>query len=251
VTDDDRKGGAWDYVEGAMLEDEIERLAALTPEQRREELKKAGVEPGAGRAIAERAIAEVDATEKAAGKPAKGEVVSLDAARARKRGPLWALMAVAASVLLVAGMGYELRPDIEAYFQPAPTATGPSPRTPSPAEMRAASIRAQAYAMCDTHQWDACELDLDKAAEIDRPGDTDPKVVRARVGLWRARALEECAKEYFPRCTEDLDKAKELDPSGEKEPAIASARAAIAAAPEASKFDGVKMPSYPREPPKK
>ena len=60
----------------------------------------------------------------------------------------------------------------------------PPPPTP---EQKAASIRVEALAACNSQDWSSCEEKLDEAAEIDPEGENAKVVVKARASIdaWR------------------------------------------------------------------
>ena len=165
------KRRAWDLVEDAMVDDELERLANLTPEQLEEELKNEGIDPAETLEIVERAIAEADRLEREKKKappvtpapPAK--VVRLDEARATRR-PIWRrtpwLMA-AAMLALTIGVLASQSATIVAYFNPQPSET---PHQPTPHELMAAT-REKAFAACAQKDFGACEAGLDEAKKTE------------------------------------------------------------------------------------
>lgn len=231
------KRRAWDLVEDAMVDDELERLANLTPEQLEEELKNEGIDPAETLEIVERAIAEADRLEREKKKappvtpapPAK--VVRLDEARATRR-PIWRrtpwLMA-AAMLALTIGVLASQSATIVAYFNPQPSET---PHQPTPHELMAAT-REKAFAACAQKDFGACEAGLDEAKKTDPTGETDPRVLRARAVILRHEASVDCERMYWTKCGEKLDLAKGLDPGGEGDDEVKKMRAAIQAAPTA------------------
>jgi hypothetical protein len=61
----------------------------------------------------------------------------------------------------------------------------------SPAQVRAAALRGEAYAACDTKRWTECTGKLDEAATLDPAGESDPRVVAARKAVSEAMPVEE------------------------------------------------------------
>jgi DNA-directed RNA polymerase specialized sigma24 family protein len=94
-------------------------------------------------------------------------------------------MGGAALVLLVLGGAWSVfRPKPPALDNAGPAhsvepATSTHATEPDPAEV-ARAVRGRAFRACMNNQWDACLQDLDRAADMDPPGDADPLVKAAR-----------------------------------------------------------------------
>jgi len=197
-----------------MVDDELERLANLTPEELEAEMQKSDIDEPKARSMVEKAIAAADAlqaADAAKGAPAKKEegpvakIVSFEEAKARRTSRIVAF-AIAAGV--AATVGYTQRHEIVAWIAPPSPTTSPTSPLPVPTE---------------THPTPA-EQQL--AATL------------------REQAFASCARKYFPECQEKLDQAKALDPSGEELVAIRRWREAIRDAKDGGS-DFVKLPSPP------
>ena len=202
-------------LEDMEVEDEIERLSAMTPEQVRAELRGAGVNVEAAHAK----LAQWQQSVPGAGAPTGSAEPAPQGARVlplapkRERAPtsgrLYLLLAatlalaamggVAGAGLRWIGLGNDrvparlqhphrldlLRPFMETAPQPPPS-TDPElhrmrshpPPTGDPASVRA--LRVRAFAACDQSRWQECLRDLDRARDLDPDGERAPRVARYR-----------------------------------------------------------------------
>jgi hypothetical protein len=112
-------------------------------------------------------------------------------ARRMRPGPIVA--AVALGALGVAALVN--REAIVAYVKGEPI--GPDrpwapPTAPStPQQLRAASIRGEAFAACEAQRWTECAGKLDEAAGLDPAGESEARVVSARRAVGEAMRVEE------------------------------------------------------------
>jgi hypothetical protein len=203
MKDPSRQDAAAEVVRELLAEAELDRLAALPPEQLRKELDDAGIPPGWGQNILKEAVARVDAGDfegvgdledddgPAVAPPVaqpigpKSNVVSLDERR-RARGRLLYAFAVAAVVLLFVGAWRtRLGDQIEAWFSPKPPAPIPTqpPIVPPPHEEtpkeKADRLRQEAFVDVKKWYFDEAGDKLQDAKELDPAGDADPAVQQA------------------------------------------------------------------------
>jgi hypothetical protein len=171
-----------DFVREMLLEAEFDRIAALTPEQLREEFKDEGdIPPGWGQALLRKVIAQVDA-----GEAPRSNVVHLDARRhARMR--VYSMASAAAMVLLVIGT-LQRKPigkQIDAWFSPKPTAPVPTlpplvpPTHEETPQEKADRLREEAYVDVRKGYLDEAWDKLQDAKELDPAGDGDPRAQQA------------------------------------------------------------------------
>jgi hypothetical protein len=165
----------------ADVDAEIARAMAMTPEERRAELKEMGVDVAA-------LDAKAAALHEAAKKSAADEVRARAETQARKRASepqrrrpgVYVLLAAALVVAVVVGLTLVLRdapPSPTPRPGPAPSASAP----PMPELVaRAKETRERAYAYCDNQEWTMCVLTLDQARQLDPAGDYTPEVRAAR-----------------------------------------------------------------------
>ena len=177
-----------DLIEDLLLEEELVRLGKLSPEELAEEMRKKGVDPEAGRKVAEEAIDKAMAPKAVA--PA-GKVASLAEARERKRSraPVFAMLAIAAGVALVIGVTHNpIERQVDAWLHPAPTPTqtpqNPVPPThePTPQE-RAAALREEAYVNIAKGYMGEALDELNEAADLDPEGNLADAVLQARATI--------------------------------------------------------------------
>jgi hypothetical protein len=186
---------AWDLVEDAMVDDELERLAKLTPEELDAEMEKHGIDEARARSMVERAIAAADAAEAAEAPPANAEakkeeaptkatpplakVVQLEQARAKRNSRiLWFALAAGTAATVGVTQGQQIVAWISPPGpQPVPTATGPTPQE------NAAALREKAYVDCKKGYYEACEAQLDQADDLDPSGGTDSRTKEMRVAI--------------------------------------------------------------------
>ena len=181
-----------------MVDDELERLAKLTPEELDAEMEKHGIDEARARSMVERAIAAADAEEAAGVPPAKAEakkeeppakatpplakVVQLEQARAKRNSRiLWFALAAGTAVTVGVTQGQQIvawiSPPPRPGPQPVPTATGPTPQE------YAAALREKAYVDCKKGYYEACEVQLNQADDLDPSGGSDPRTQGMRVAI--------------------------------------------------------------------
>lgn len=179
------------FVRELLLEAEMDRVMALSPEQLREEFGGGDVERG--EELARKAIARADAGDfeeptaaPANLEPPKSNVVSLDERR-RDRTRVYSLVSAAAMVLLVIGT-LERKPigkQIDAWFSPKPTAPVPTlpplvpPTHEETPQEKADHLRQEAFVDVQKGYLDEAWDKLLDAKELDPAGDSDPRVQQA------------------------------------------------------------------------
>lgn len=165
---------AWDALEKMALDDEVERVLALSDEELDDELEKKGANPARVRQRGEDLGRRLEA-EREAARRRKASV-------APSRAP-WVAWLVAASlgggVVTAVTMNYGA---IMARLRPVPIGpddAGALPR-PSPEQQLAASLRSRAYSDCTLGKLDACRQKLDEARGLDPAGEAGSDVVELR-----------------------------------------------------------------------
>jgi len=161
--------GALRLIEDSIAEYEVERIGELSPEGLADEMKKEGRDPARAKAVAERALAAVDATAEPSGK-----VVSLEEKRKARWGVRVTLLLVAASFVGYAALG-----GVVGVSHPPPRTEG---------EERATDLRKEAFAACDEGQASVCKDKLDQAKALDPEGEQSSQVVEARARIRRLEA---------------------------------------------------------------
>jgi len=163
---------AWDALEKMAVDDEVERVLALSDEDLDAELAKTGANPERvrqrGDDLGRRLVAGREAS--------KGVAASAS----RRRWVAWlaaaTLGAVVAAVLAMnAGT-------VVAWFRPVPIGpddAGIVPRQPPPQEL-AESLRGRARSECSRGELDGCKRDLDEASALDPAGEARPEVLELR-----------------------------------------------------------------------
>ena len=148
----------WDALDEATMDDEMEAVLAMSPEERRRELREAGVD-------LEKLHAQADALGAA---PARPEPVA--APRPRR----WRLavgvpvaIALAACVALV----------VNSALGPTPVAAHRPADLPG---VRAAALRQEAREACEARRWPTCLDKLNEARALDPSGDQAPDVQSLR-----------------------------------------------------------------------
>ncbi len=152
-------------IEDSEADDEIERVLAMTPEERRRELGAGGFDMASLHARADALYAQVHRAEQDA--PLRVNVVPLPAPRRRTARTVWAISLIAAAI----GVAFVIM-SMDAVVGKAP----------DPSRLRSA-----AYAACDAYRWSECEEKLDQARAVDPGGESDPRVVAARKALREAK----------------------------------------------------------------
>ncbi len=183
-----------DDIESSDVDDEIDRVLAMTPEERRKELVAAGFTE---KELDAKADALRERMQQAAAQRGKDKVVerAREASRrpdaAPRRGRVW--MWVAAAVAAVAGgLIYAT------LHEGTPPAPGPSPPTntsgPAPSVapdlIAAADLRRRARLAYSQGHADDCLVLLDEARAKDPAGDTQPDVVDLRQQAARQLQLQ-------------------------------------------------------------
>jgi hypothetical protein len=192
-------------IEESDLDEELDRVMAMTPEQRRAELEGAGFD-------VEELHAEADAWHErmshGAGAPDPGTPAVAVAAvaqarvrraaerdRRRRPAPVVLWLAAAATAAVAGGALYAAL-----HRTPGPTIVPLPPSPPSipaptatavPDLVAAAELRHQAAAACDAQQWSACLAHLEEARAVDPDGDDAPSVK----ALWD-RATRELERKH-------------------------------------------------------
>src|ERR1700730_3427460 len=145
-------------IEDSEVDDQIDRILAMSAEERRRELEAAGADVGALHAKADALHAQIQQAAPAHLDPSPAKVSTLPA---RSRLAIW-LIAAALGVMLVV------------------MATGGGGGVSRGRPRDATELRDEAYAACDAHRWRECGEKLDQAKQIDPKGESDPRVVEAR-----------------------------------------------------------------------
>jgi hypothetical protein len=148
----------WTALEEEDVDAEIEAALAMTPEERRGELRAAGFD-----------LDEVHARADALG---AGPAHSKPVARVRTLRRVLIIAPVA--LALAAGVAVVVRP----YLAFDDRLTAPAPIDEQAA--RAAALRTKASDACGAHRWDECIEKLDEARALDPRGDNDrePQALR-------------------------------------------------------------------------
>jgi hypothetical protein len=165
------RGGARRLIEDALAEQEVERIGELSPEQLAAEMKKEGRDPARARAVAERALAAVDAS----AEPAAGKVVRLDERR-RWGWSRTTLSLVAASFVGIAGY--------RALQGPGDSTNPP----PTQEQERARGLREEAFTACKDGKASVCKDRLDRAKALDPEGERSREVAEARARIKQLEA---------------------------------------------------------------
>jgi hypothetical protein len=161
----------WDALDEATLDAEMDRVLAMSPEDRDRELVEAGFDLAKVDADADAFFATLDARI-AAANPAPAPAPAPAAARVR---PLWRrpLIAVPAALALAAGVLLLIQ-----ALTPPPPDGRPAPR-PTPAD-RATDLRNRALDECRHGQPKRCLDHLDQARALDPAGDATPGIQKLR-----------------------------------------------------------------------
>ncbi len=186
--------------------DTVEQVTSLSPAAVDAALKAAGIEPAEADRRATAAIEAALASVGESAEPAKSNVVPLrkPEARAPSRrwyvlGPVAAAAAVAVTVSVMNGSAivamFHGREAISPDTYGVPAASTKEPTL----EERALALRTKAFAACKASQWDACESQLDEAAQLDPAGDGAPEVVEARKAIRKAQEEEHRGLKPVPR----------------------------------------------------
>jgi hypothetical protein len=156
-------------IEDPPIDEEIERVLAMTPEERRAELAAAGID-----------IKELHA-----------QADALRAKPLRPRAPRWRTAALlAAAAVAVAGIGGAIHALVGGTIRQPPAAGFH--------DAAAATVREQGLAACGDHRWQECLDDLDRARDLDPAGDAAPQVQQARA-LARQAMAGDAGRDERPR----------------------------------------------------
>jgi hypothetical protein len=211
----------WRVLEDLRAQVDLDQVVATSPEERREALRKAGMDPEEAHRIVDALLDAAEEEHLVVSSRRIGSVEPLHASTVRPPpvGPsrdtlpakrievqrrasaasiAWGLTLSAAAVLLLvlSWKGH----DGVAWWKggsspppPAPTTGAPPPSVvahPPPSVLaqaaQAAALRDQAFAACGKSDWTTCGADLDKAKDLDPPGDLAPRVVLARQNIYDA-----------------------------------------------------------------
>jgi hypothetical protein len=169
----------------ALLEqgddDEMERVLAMSPEEREAELRKAGfdvdAERGAADALRQRRMA-------GPGDRAPGGDSRLQPAAARSRARDRRVVMLLAAAFACAALVLALN-----RRDPGESGPGPGPTSPAvPPTERAAALRRIALEACKASNWDRCERELDQARGLDPAGEAGLEVRKWRAQIEAARS---------------------------------------------------------------
>lgn len=149
----------WAALEESALDDEMEAVLEMSPEERRRELHEAGFD-------LEKVHAQADAL---GAEPVRPEPVAvLRPKRSRRAVVAAAVIALAAGIALV----------VRSALEPTPVAAHHPDQAPAAA--RARDLRAEARDDCAAKSWATCLEKLDEARALDPDGDESPEVQSLR-----------------------------------------------------------------------
>lgn len=174
----------WDALDKATLDAELESELAMTPEERRQDLVKAGYDLDELHAEADAFFASLPAKVVPPAAPAASPIAAPEAPSepvqpAPKLAPVvpirrpWRILAFAAAACV-------------ALFLIVKTAQPPQPvgHPPPPTDHDLAEVgREMAEARCALKNWAACKATLDDAAKIDPDGESEPRVQKLRAEI--------------------------------------------------------------------
>ncbi|HEY8088175.1 MAG TPA: hypothetical protein VIF09_10030 [Polyangiaceae bacterium] len=171
-------------IEDSELDDEMERVLAATPEERKKDLEAAGFDVEELHAKADAVHEQMKRTmveERAKELETKARVRSLRPPARQRPIVLWIAAAAAAAVAGGALYAALNRPPVPAPVPAPPVPSSVPPRAPEAHELvAAADLRRQAFAACDAQRWVECLTRFDEARRIDAAGDAVPEVQAAR-----------------------------------------------------------------------
>jgi hypothetical protein len=162
---------AWDALGKMAVDDEVERVLALSDEDLDAELRKTGANPERvrqrGEELGRRLVGE------RAGSTNR-------APPSRRRWAAW--LAAATLGAVVAGVLAMNAGTVVAWFRPLPIGPDDGGLVPGPSreQERAASLRVRAQSECSRVALEACRRDLDEASALDPAGEARPDVVELR-----------------------------------------------------------------------
>jgi hypothetical protein len=207
MSEPEPKRDAIDFVDELLIEEEAERIAALSPESLHAEMAKSGLDPARAGLLVERVLAHepsvvVAEPREKSSPPGSVRTTPSMASIARRRNTRRASMVwVGVAAVMATAAIAAARPAILAWLAPAPVPSSPSPPSAPAPEERAAALREE--------------------------------------------ALTACAKGYLRKCEQGLDEAKKLDPSGENDVRVQKARGSIREQSNPAPFEGAKPPLSP------
>jgi hypothetical protein len=152
----------WAALEDDALEAEMDAVLAMSPEERRRELREAGFD-------LEKVHAQADALGAPPARPERE-------ARVRPR-----RLRLAVVIPLAAALAAGVALAVKSALPPAPVAEGRPDDSPS--ELRAAALRQEARQACEARSWPTCLDKLNEARALDPTGDQAPEVQS-----WRSAA---------------------------------------------------------------
>jgi hypothetical protein len=166
-----------DALDDEEADDEMDRVLAMSGDERRREIEAAGADVDALHDRADKAHGEIgNAAFAPAGRP-------LRAVRPRREARIVLLLAAAFGALVVTGIE---RRELVALFEHKPAPIKPElqepqkpPKPPTPQE-RAEALRNEAFDSCGEWLWAECDRKLDEAKQLDPGGESDLRVQGAR-----------------------------------------------------------------------
>jgi hypothetical protein len=147
----------WDTLEEEALDDDMEAVLAMTPEERRKDLREAGLD-------LEKVHARIDALVAEPTRPAK--VIALRRSRKRLAIALSTAAALAAGIGLIVQMS---TPELVGHGVPD-----------DPPAVRAEALRRNARDACGAGSWQVCLDRLNRARALDPAGDQAPEIQSLR-----------------------------------------------------------------------
>jgi hypothetical protein len=171
----------WDALDKATLDAELESELAMTPEERRQDLVKAGYDIDELHAEADAFFASlrakaVPAAAPAASPAAASEAPPEPAPPAPKLASVVPIRRPWKFLALCAAAGVALFLVVKAMEPDDLVGSAPPPSHHDLAEVG----RDMAEAQCALKDWAACKAKLDDAAKVDPDGESDPRVQKMR-----------------------------------------------------------------------
>jgi hypothetical protein len=179
----------WRAVEKMIEEDEIERIAAMSPDEVERELKAIGYDPARAPSVEEllaratRTASERQAAAAAVPQKAPTSIIRMKT-RARHGRPVW-LFAAAVACLVAFGIVAAERQQVVAWLRPPPAPIAPDDTRPPPVPPaeQAAKLRDEALIDFIVGQHADSEQKLDRARALDPAGESEPRVQQLRNDL--------------------------------------------------------------------
>ena len=169
-------------IEEPTLDEEIESVLAMTPEQRRAELEAAGFDMKELHAKADEWTEKLEEKEKAPprAKAPKGRPPMPETTR--RLPPVFWFAAATVAAAAAGGLVYALAHPGAPPPAPSPSApsSAPAPELPSQRLIAASDLRRHAFAECEASHWPECIARFDDARMLDPAGDQAPEVQAAR-----------------------------------------------------------------------